>query len=172
MNMTPEVRDKLPVHPGQRHSEPFVLRIDGLVSKTLELTTTDLDRLPQQDLKDDFTCLEGWTVPALNWRGVALQVVLDLVGAPPETQWVQASSGNFSVPVSIDEARRALLATHLGDEPLPPEHGGPLRLVVPGGDCFASIKWLDHLEVCLEAGQNTGKEIALGRLRSSPPSSS
>jgi len=167
--MQPQVRDKLPVHPGRGQTGPHVLRIDGLVSTPLELTTTDLERLPQQDLTDDFTCLEGWTVPALNWRGVALQTVLDLAGPLPAAKWIQASSGDFSVPVTLREARRALLATHLGEKPLPSEHGGPLRLVVPGADCFAGIKWLDHLELRHEAGQNTGKDIALGRLKSSSP---
>ena len=165
--MQPEIRDKLPVHPGGQQAGSYVLRVDGLVGRALRLTKSDLDQLPQQTLSDDFTCLEGWTVPALKWRGVTLQTVLDLVGVQAEAQWIQASAGDFSVPVSIQDAGRALLATHLGDQELPAEHGGPVRLVVPGGDCFTSIKWLDHLELCIEAGANTGREIALGRLQSS-----
>ena len=50
--------------------------------------------------------------------------------------------------------------------PIPPEYGGPVRLIVPGGDCFMNIKWLDHLELRNEPGPNTAKTIALGRLAS------
>jgi DMSO/TMAO reductase YedYZ molybdopterin-dependent catalytic subunit len=67
----------------------------------------------------------------------------------------------------MHHAGRALLATHLGGQDLPIEHGGPVRLVVPGADCFTSVKWLDHLEFRVEARANTGREIALGRLRAS-----
>jgi hypothetical protein len=41
------------------------------------------------------------------------------------------------------------------------EHSGPVRLVVPGGKCFASIKWLDHLELRSDPGLNTAETIAL-----------
>ena len=166
MEKSPERLQSLPVHPSKRGDEPHVLRVDGLVGRCLELTPADLEGLGQQELTDDFTCLEGWTVPGLKGRGVALDTVLNLAGIDPEAKWVQASAGEFSVPAPLEAARRALLATRLGDDLLPAEHGGPVRFVLPGGDCFASIKWLDHLELRAEPGANTGQAIALGRLRS------
>jgi DMSO/TMAO reductase YedYZ molybdopterin-dependent catalytic subunit len=149
-----------------------MLVVDGLVERPLQLTRSDLDGLPQHNLTDDFTCLEAWTVPGLKWNGVALQTVLSLAGATAEAQWIQPSAGAFSVPLAMHDAGRALLATHLGGQDLPIEHGGPVRLVVPGADCFTSVKWLDHLELRVEAGANTGREIALGRLRASRTSGS
>jgi DMSO/TMAO reductase YedYZ molybdopterin-dependent catalytic subunit len=89
--------------------------------------------------------------------------VLALAEMQPEARWVQASAGEFTVPIPLQEARKALLALRLGEDALPSEHGGPVRLVVPGGDCWTSIKWLDHLELRSEPGENTGKIIALGR---------
>jgi DMSO/TMAO reductase YedYZ molybdopterin-dependent catalytic subunit len=170
--MCPDIREKLPVHSFGKAARPYVLVVDGLVGRPLQLTRSDLDGLPQDDLTDDFTCVEGWTVPALKWNGGALQTILSLAGATAEAQWIQASAGPFSVPLAMHDAGRALIATHLGGQDLPIEHGGPVRLVVPGADCFTSVKWLDHLELRAEAGANTGREIALGRLRASKTSTS
>ena len=77
---------------------------------------------------------------------------------------VQASAGEFSIPLPTDLVSRVLIATRLYDRALPAEQGGPFRLVVRDGDCFMQIKWLDHLELRKEPGPNTAEQIALGRL--------
>lgn len=156
----------LPVHPHPAIDvESFRLRVDGLVARPLALGIADLLALPQCGLRDDFTCLEGWTVPRLDWRGVRLGNVLDLVTPAPMARWVQASSGDFSLPLPIDAARDALLALALNGANLGAEHGAPVRLLVPGGECFTSVKWLDHLELRAEPAANTAEEIARARLR-------
>ena len=155
----------LPVHPGSPpESDRPRLVVEGLVAHRLELTPADLALLPLADMTDDFRCLEGWSVPGLHWRGVALTTLLDAAGIAANASHVQASAGDFSTPLTLDQARRALLATHLDDAPLAREHGGPVRLVVPGADCFTSIKWLDRIELSAQPGQDTAREIALGRL--------
>lgn len=166
-----KVREKLPVYRprDEEGSRPHVLRVDGFVGKCLELTLADLERLPQQDLTDNFTCLEGWTVPNIRWRGVLLETVLSLTEPRLEARYVQASAGDFSVSIPRERAERALLAIRLDEDAVPSEHGGPVRLVVPGGECFMNIKWLDHLELRTEPGANTAKTIALGRLSSLEP---
>ncbi len=113
-----------------------VLRVDGLVSECLQLTAAALEGLPQRDFTNDFTCLEGWTVPGIRWGGVLLEVVLSLAKPAAQARCVQASAGEFSIPLPIDRIKRVLIATRLYDRALPVEHGGPFRLVVPDGDCF------------------------------------
>lgn len=166
--MTPRdvrVLHALPVHPAVPPDPAgYRLVVDGLVTRRLELTAADLAALAPAEVTDDFLCLEGWSVPGLHWEGVALSTVLDAAGVAADARWVRASAGGFSVPLTVEEARGALLATRLGEAPLPPEHGAPVRLVLPGGDCFTSIKWLDRIEVRAESGRNTGREIALGRI--------
>ena len=155
----------LPVHPVPgRETERYALRVDGLVKAPLVLELDDLLALPQVSLRDDFACLEGWVVPELDWRGVRLGTVLNLAGPLPGTAWVQASFGEFSIPLSIERAADSLLALTLNGEPLPVEHGAPVRLLVPGGECFTSVKWLDHLELRAEPAPNRAKEIALKRI--------
>ncbi|MCK9518151.1 MAG: molybdopterin-dependent oxidoreductase [Dehalococcoidia bacterium] len=163
---TPRELSALPVHPHPTvDTRSYRLRIDGLVANSLALGVADLLALPQQRLQDDFTCLEGWTVPDLDWAGVRLGDVLDLVHPTPAAQWVQASFADFSLPLPLAEARAALLALTLDGALLAPEHGAPVRLLVPGGECYTSVKWLDHLELRAEPAENSAQEIALNRLR-------
>ncbi len=159
------VLDALPVHPGEGPDPTsWRLRVDGIVGEPLDLGLDDLAALPQQLMVDDFSCLEGWTVPGLRWRGVAVADLLERAAAPGEAAWVQISADDFSLPLPIEQARAALLALEVNDEPLPAEHGGPARLVVPGGECFTSIKWTDRIEVCTEPRDNSARRIALDRL--------
>ncbi len=161
----PTLLSALPVHQGgPRESSSPRLVVDGLVTHRLELTPADLAALPMAEVTDDFRCLEGWSVPGLHWTGVALATVLEAAGVAAQARFVQASAGEFSVSLSLEDARNALLATCLGDAALPREHGWPVRLVLPGADCFTSIKWLDRIELRAEPGANTAREIALGRL--------
>ena len=83
------------------------LRVDGLVGQPLDLDLGDLAAMPQQLMVDDFSCLEGWTVPGLRWRGVAVAELLDRAAVPPEAAWVQLSADDFSLPLPIEEARTA-----------------------------------------------------------------
>ncbi len=154
----------LPVHNHAGVTPPDHLRVDGLVQRPLELTAADLAGLAQEERNDDFACLEGWTVPGVRWHGVPLAALLDLAGVREEARWVQASAGEFSVPLPLAAAHGALLALRLNGEPLPPEHGGPVRLLVPGAECFTSVKWLDRLELRVEPAENTARATALGRL--------
>jgi DMSO/TMAO reductase YedYZ molybdopterin-dependent catalytic subunit len=141
-----------------------VLRVDGLVGERLQLIAADIQRFPQRAFTSDFVCLEGWTVPDVKWRGVLLEAVLALAKPTAQARYVQASAGEFGIPLPIDRIERVLIATHLDNRPLTAEHGGPFRLVVPEGDCFMQIKWLDHLELREEPGSKTAERIALGRL--------
>ncbi|HXU22749.1 MAG TPA: molybdopterin-dependent oxidoreductase [Tepidiformaceae bacterium] len=155
----------LPVHSHDRPpSEDYRLRVDGLVDRLLELSVEELRVLPEAGLDDDFVCLEGWTVANLRWRGVRLASVLQLAGIRPEARWVQASVPGFSLPLPLSEAGNALLALQLNDAALAPEHGAPVRLLVPGGECFTSVKWLDHLELRAEPAENTAEAVARARL--------
>jgi DMSO/TMAO reductase YedYZ molybdopterin-dependent catalytic subunit len=157
---------ELPIHraPNEPYPNSAVLRVDGLVAERLTLTSAALQRLPQWDFTNDFTCLEGWTVPGVKWGGVLLEVVLSLAKPAAPARYVQASAGEFSTTLPTDRVGGVLIATRLYNRALPAEHGGPFRLVVPDGDCFMQIKWLDHLELRKEPGANTAERIALGRL--------
>jgi DMSO/TMAO reductase YedYZ molybdopterin-dependent catalytic subunit len=140
------------------------LRVDGLVAQPLTLGVEDLAQLEHAALDEPFVCEEGWTVPGLRWRGYRLADIVALARPLPAARYVRAGSGEWVVPVALSELERGLVCDELNGERLTLEHGAPLRLVVSGGPCFANVKWLDHLAVVAEPGEDTARRIALGRL--------
>jgi len=157
--------DSLPVHPHPAIDvASYRLRVDGLVANPLQLSVGDLRRLPQEQVIDEFSCLEGWRAPEIRWGGVKLATVLSLVDVQPDAGYVQASFRDFSVPLALERARTALLAMTLNGEALPVEHGAPLRLLVPDGECFTSVKWLNHIELRSTPAESTGEAIARARI--------
>lgn len=145
----------------------------GLRGFALDLV--ELGRLPRVDLDMMLECAgngralmdptpEGtpWALGAaspVRFSGVRL---LDAVGALPETAvelvFTGSDSGlvepegnvNYQFSLTPDLWDRALLATHLNDRPLPFEHGGPVRLVVPGQYAMKSVKWLRAIDAVEE----------------------
>lgn len=167
-----EIRNRLPIHADRASSrgghEP-ALRIDGLVRRAGDVRGADLGALSRVDHTEAFTCEEGWTVPAVRWRGIRLADVIALAGPLPSARYVRVHAGNYVVPVLLDDVRTALLCEEMDGHPLPAAHGAPWRLLVPGGACFTSVKWVARLELTAEPGANDGERIARARLRSRPP---
>jgi DMSO/TMAO reductase YedYZ molybdopterin-dependent catalytic subunit len=164
-----ETREQLPAHPVpaavQARAPGAMLRVDGLVAAPRTLSAADLAALPRGDLAEPFVCEEGWQVPGLRWRGLRLGDLLALAGPLPAARHVRVYAGEYAVPLPLDAAGGAVLAEALNDEPLTVAHGAPWRLVVPGGACFTSVKWVERLELTAEPGPNDGQRIARARLQ-------
>ncbi|HSO07407.1 MAG TPA: molybdopterin-dependent oxidoreductase [Pelomicrobium sp.] len=139
------------------------LRIDGLVERPQELVPEQLAGLARDSFTESFKCEEGWEVPGLAWEGYRLRDVLALAGVRARARFVRVGSGEYVVPISLEDAERALLCDRLNGAPLPERNGAPWRLSVPGAVCFASVKWVDRLTLTTEAGENTGQAIARSR---------
>ncbi len=172
----PQPRSSLPRHPivdeQSAAAGQTTLIVDGLVARPRQLGRADLATLPRATLTEAFTCEGGWSVPGLRWGGVRLLDLLALVQPLPEAGYVRAGAGPFVVPLSLSEAEQALVTDSLNGEPLSVEHGAPWRLVVSGGVCYSSVKWLSRLELTAEPGEHDAQRIALGRLeRARAPSS-
>jgi DMSO/TMAO reductase YedYZ molybdopterin-dependent catalytic subunit len=160
-----EVRRALPNHPVPEAAEGLAaLRIEGLVSRRRELGREAVQGLPRQVYEAPFVCEEGWSVPGLRWAGVRLLDVLELAGPLPAARFVRIGAGSFVLPLSLADAETALLCDELNGQPLTVEHGAPWRLLIAGGACFSSVKWVDRLELSDEPGDNTAEAIAHARL--------
>ena len=86
-----------------------------------------------------------------HWRGIRIGRLLDHATLHADARYVSfisVTSYHWSLP--LEEARTALLATHIGEEPLSYEHGFPLRLVAPGRRGFEWVKWITRIEVLTE----------------------
>jgi DMSO/TMAO reductase YedYZ molybdopterin-dependent catalytic subunit len=110
-----------------------------------ELLLAELLDLPRVEVLADLHCATHWTVLDRLWAGVAARDVVAL--APPadgvEHVLVFAEYG-YAATVRLEDlvSARALLATHLDGEALSPEHGAPLRLVIPHLYSWKGPKWV------------------------------
>jgi hypothetical protein len=121
------------------------LRIAGNVARPLTLAHADLRVDAALVATVDCT---GGVYATREWAGLALGPLLDAAGVAGDARlaWFISTTGHRWL-LPIGEARRALLATHVGGEPLAHEHGFPLRLVAPERRGFQWIKWLATIEI-------------------------
>lgn len=127
----------------------FRLRLFGAVANPKELHWEEFLALPQAQVRADFHCVEGWSVPDLVWEGVLGTTIAELVRPEPDVAWVVAHGRDgytTNIPFPYFARPDTILAHTLNGRPLPPEHGWPLRLVVPSLYAWKSAKYLVALE--------------------------
>jgi DMSO/TMAO reductase YedYZ molybdopterin-dependent catalytic subunit len=108
------------------------------------LTAAALAGLPQRQVEVDLHCASGWSAQGIVWEGVPASVLLERFPPPPGTVGVLAyAEYGYSANVRVADLLHSttLLATRLNGEPLPAEHGFPVRLVVPHLYAHKSPKW-------------------------------
>lgn len=124
------------------------LRVWGLAS-SLALSWSELMELPQQDFTADFHCVTRWSRLDAKWTGIKITEFLKLVEIDSKaTHVLQHCYGGYTTNLPLSDFVRDenFLAFKLLDEPLSPEHGGPLRSVVPHLYAWKSAKWINGLE--------------------------
>ncbi|MBI2407364.1 MAG: sulfite dehydrogenase [Gemmatimonadetes bacterium] len=145
------------------------LLIHGLVGTPLLLSVDEVKRFPQvtrthfiecsgngrsayREPKPDMTPQKvAGLVSNTEWTGVPLKVLLDEAGFKPEATWFLAEGGDaclltrsIPMPKAMDDA---LVVWAQNGEPLRPEQGFPLRLLLPGWEGNTSVKWLRRIEL-------------------------
>ena len=153
------------------------LRVHGLVERDTTLTWPELLALPMFEQYVTIACVSnevgGDLVGNAKWTGVRLRDVLDIAGvASSATQLVGRSVDGFTagMPTAwiMDPEREPMIAVQMNDEPLPPAHGYPARLIVPGLYGYVSAtKWLSELELTTLDGFD-GYWIPLGWSKEAP----
>ena len=135
-------------------AEDWVLKVDGLVERPLTIDRATWSGLQRLDVTTDFECVTGWTADNVRWGGVAPSVLLDQAGVRPEAEFaafhaVGHAGAEYvsSIPLDLVTAPDTILADTLDGGPLPPKHGGPLRLVVPRQLGYKSVKWVVRIEI-------------------------
>ena len=123
----------------------WTLSVEGLVDRPLELGVDDLQATAERRALLD--CTSGWYAER-DWQGIRLGALLAEAGVADDAAWVTVRSvTGYRWSLPLDEARGALLSTHLSGERLDHGHGYPIRLVAPGRRGFQWVKWVDSIEV-------------------------
>ncbi len=125
------------------------LAVNGLVERPLKLTWSDWQTLPRVRVRADFHCVTTWSKFDNIWEGVAFSTLAERAGPLPKARFViQHCEGAYTTNTPLEDLLRddVLLADAHSPEPLTPEHGGPLRMVVPHLYAWKSGKWLRGLE--------------------------
>jgi DMSO/TMAO reductase YedYZ molybdopterin-dependent catalytic subunit len=125
-------------------------RVFGEVEEPLRLTWDEFSALPTTEVTIDIHCVTRWSRFDTSFRGVHWRELAELVRPQPSAHFVLAHAEQgftANVPLSAIEDDEALLAYDADGEPLTPEHGWPLRLVVPHRYFWKSAKWLRSLEL-------------------------
>ncbi|MCV7222537.1 molybdopterin-dependent oxidoreductase [Mycolicibacterium elephantis] len=137
-------------------AEDAVLAITGMVDRPMSFTFEEIRSMPLVEKTITLTCVSnpvgGPYVSTANFVGVPLITLLDQAGVQPgATQMVGHSVDGFTVGTplqAIRDADGALLVIGMNREPLLPEHGFPMRTVVPGLYGYVSAtKWVTELEL-------------------------
>jgi DMSO/TMAO reductase YedYZ molybdopterin-dependent catalytic subunit len=128
-------------------------RVFGLVEQPLRFTWPEFQALPRVRVVSDIHCVTTWSRFDNRWEGVAAREVLRRAAPRPEARFVvvhaeQGYTANLPLEALLDED--VLFADAHDGKPLTPEHGSPLRLVVPKRYFWKSAKWVRGIEMTAE----------------------
>jgi len=112
---------------------------------------SQLSALPTSDLRADFHCVTKFSLLDGTWTGVPTTTLLDLAPPAPEATHVMVwAEYGYSANLPLEDFAQGMLATHRDGERLTPEHGYPLRLVVPHLYAWKGPKWVRGVEYLTE----------------------
>jgi len=122
----------------------------GLVEIELSYTWEEFQKLPRVNVYSDFHCVTRWSKLDNLWEGVSTREVIQRAGVKPQAKFVLLygydSGWTTNMPLEHFANPDALFADRHDDKPISPEHGGPLRLIVPRLYAWKSAKWVKRVE--------------------------
>ena len=161
------VRDRLP--PGQKLTTGFPvldlgvqpaiaekdwrLKIDGLVGNPVSLSWSEFNALPQVEDVSDFHCVTTWSKFDCRWGGVAFTTLYELVKPSADAAFVYFTSyDGYSTNVALEKCLDAdvLVATSFKGAPLPLEHGGRARVIIPKLYAWKGAKFVNGITFLAE----------------------
>lgn len=133
--------------------DQWALTLDGLVENPRRFSWQDFNALPQVEDVSDFHCVTTWSKYDCHWSGVSFPTLFELAQPKPEAKFVYFTSyDGYSTNVPLEQCLDddVLVATRFESQPLPREHGGPARVIIPklyawkGAKFVKTISFLDR----------------------------
>ncbi|ADJ15057.1 sulfite oxidase-like oxidoreductase [Halalkalicoccus jeotgali] len=159
--------DRLP--PGQRETSAFPVlskgpvpefdptswefTVTGAVAEDRSFSWEEFTDLPTTTQRQDFHCVTGWSKFDCEFTGIPFPELADRAGIHDDAVHVMFSAlDGYTTNLPLDDCLReeVLLTWEFDGEPLPPEHGGPLRVVTPHKYAYKGAKWVDGIEFLTE----------------------
>ena len=143
------------------------LEVGGLVKQPGQFSLNDLKTMPARSQITRHDCVEGWSAIG-KWKGVPLTEIMKVVQPDPQAKYVvfycmdmDTESNNFYESIDMVDALhpQTILAYEMNDQPLPIEHGAPLRLRVETQLGYKMAKYIQRIEFVenfKEIGQGKG----------------
>lgn len=170
---------------------PWAVRVSGLVERPFDLSVEELEKAARPMGLHLLECagnarrVHFGMMSVGDWRGVPLTEILDSAKAKPESSRVLISGFDRYLTQSVTsepgaswiftpgelKSARAFLATQMNGQPVPRDHGAPVRLVVPGWYGCACIKWVNEIMLVDDFADTTSqmREYASRTMQSGVP---
>jgi len=159
--------ERLP--PGQRETDRFpvlsksgapkvdlddwAFTVTGAVDEELSYSWAEFTDLPSETQRQDFHCVTGWSRFDVEFTGVPFPTLAERAGVDPDVEHVMFGAlDDYTTNLPLAECDRdeVLFAYELDGEPLPTDHGGPLRVVTPHKYAYKGAKWVDSISFLTE----------------------
>jgi DMSO/TMAO reductase YedYZ molybdopterin-dependent catalytic subunit len=132
------------------HREDWTLRVFGLVENEYELSFTDIRAMPAVDVVCDMHCVTHWSRLDNRFTGVPTRAIVERAVAKPQAKFVMCHGENgftTNLPLSDFLGEDCVLAYAWDGKDLEPDHGWPLRGLVPKLYLWKSAKWIRAIEL-------------------------
>jgi DMSO/TMAO reductase YedYZ molybdopterin-dependent catalytic subunit len=128
----------------------WTFRIEGAVRQPVQWSWREFLQLPAQTFLADIHCVTKWSKLDTHWEGVSVDTLLEHVEVDSTARYLTAyCDGGYTTNLPLADVRdgKAFVAYRYEGVALPPEHGGPARLVVPHLYFWKSAKWVRGLRL-------------------------
>lgn len=128
-------------------------RVWGEVEETVEWTWDEFMKFPQTTIRADFHCVTRWSRFDDDWTGVLFKDLIKFIKLKPTAKYVmQYAYGGYTtnLPLDVMVNEDVIFAHTFNGQPLPREHGGPMRVFTPRRYAWKGAKWVNGLEFMAE----------------------
>jgi DMSO/TMAO reductase YedYZ molybdopterin-dependent catalytic subunit len=133
----------------------YVLSVGGFVKEERRFSWEEILAMPKSRVNCRLTSVSGWSV-RVDWDGIKWSDFLTQVHVGSEANFVRFTTfgGGYSTTVGLNDLEnpRVLLAYGVSGDPIEPEYGGPLRMVIPNLWGYKSCKWLGKIDFIGQMG--------------------